>query len=269
MSAPSYPRPRRAGRAGAGAPPRRGPRGDAPRRRRGRGRRPERPRLGRRRARAACRAAHLLAGYGGLPETLAHMRAAGVERVTLQSGSSATASDGTDNAVARYHISPRRRSATRASRRHSCSPTASRPTRWSGAISSPRGTRCAAPFADVAVSAIDPRDIAAVAAHALTAGDLDGRTLRLSGPEALRPADRLRILGEVLGRDLTLAPSPTTRPAPDAHDDAGGLRRRVLLLLRRRHDRRDDGPARPSRRSSAAPPRTFRAWAEEHAGAFR
>jgi uncharacterized protein YbjT (DUF2867 family) len=41
-----------------------------------------------------------------------------------------------------------------------------------------------------------------VAAKALTSDELSGRSLRLSGPEALFPADRVRILGQVLGREL-------------------------------------------------------------------
>ncbi len=48
-------------------------------------------------------AAFLLSGYGGLEETLATMRRAGVERVVLLSSSAAPAGDET-NAVARYHI---------------------------------------------------------------------------------------------------------------------------------------------------------------------
>src|SRR4051812_32919322 len=41
---------------------------------------------------------------------------------------------------------------------------------------------------------------------ALTTGGLDGRSLRLSGPEALLAADRVAILASVLGRDLRLEP---------------------------------------------------------------
>ena len=57
-------------------------------------------------------------------------------------------------------------------------------------------------FADVAVAMIDPHDIAAVAMAALFGDGHEGATYRLTGPEPLRPADRVRILGHVLGRDL-------------------------------------------------------------------
>ena len=62
------------------------------------------------------------------------------------------------------------------------------------------------PFADVPVAMIDPYDIAAVAALALTSDTHDGQVHTLSGPELLRPVDRVRILGEVLGRPLVLEP---------------------------------------------------------------
>jgi uncharacterized protein YbjT (DUF2867 family) len=47
-----------------------------------------------------------------------------------------------------------------------------------------------APFAEVPVAVIDPYDIAAVAAAALTSGGHEGRVYTVSGPESLRPADR-------------------------------------------------------------------------------
>jgi uncharacterized protein YbjT (DUF2867 family) len=65
-----------------------------------------------------------------------------------------------------------------------------------------QGDLIRAPFGDVAIATIDPADIAAVAVKALEGGGLEGRSLRLSGPEALYPADRARLLGSALGRDL-------------------------------------------------------------------
>jgi uncharacterized protein YbjT (DUF2867 family) len=71
-----------------------------------------------------------------------------------------------------------------------------------------------APFAGVRIATIDPYDVAAVAAAALTTGDHAGRSYRLSGPESLLPADRVAILGRVLGRDLTSRRSPMPMPGP-------------------------------------------------------
>jgi uncharacterized protein YbjT (DUF2867 family) len=60
----------------------------------------------------------------------------------------------------------------------------------------------------VVVAMIDPYDSAAVAATALTSDGHEGRVYTVSGPEPLRPADRARILGEALGRDLRFEDQP-------------------------------------------------------------
>jgi len=61
-----------------------------------------------------------------------------------------------------------------------------------------------APYADVALPAVDPIDIAGVAAAALTGDSHAGRTYTLTGPEATSPRRRTDILAEALGERLTL-----------------------------------------------------------------
>ena len=68
------------------------------------------------------------------------------------------------------------------------------------------------PFADIPVAVIDPFDIGAVAARALTEQEHAGRSYRLTGPQALRPAEGLTVLGEVRGR-----PPRTFRDWAHAH----------------------------------------------------
>jgi uncharacterized protein YbjT (DUF2867 family) len=58
------------------------------------------------------------------------------------------------------------------------------------------------PFANVRIATIDPDDLGAVAAAALVSKQHEGRAYRLSGPEALLPEDQVRIVGDVLGREL-------------------------------------------------------------------
>jgi uncharacterized protein YbjT (DUF2867 family) len=213
-------------------------------------------------------AVHLLAGYSGLPEALEHMRTAGVQRVTLQSSSAAPSHDLT-NAVARYHIESE--AAIRASRLAwtFLQPNGfmSNALEWAEPLR--RGDVVAAAFAGVRTAQIDPLDIAAVAAAALTTDAHEGRSYRLSGPEALLAADRLAILGQVLGRDLRLEPQPDrdayaamSARMPKAYVDAffsffvdGTL---------------DESQVLPTvEEVTGRPPRTFRAWAEAHADAFR
>src|SRR5919106_884224 len=64
------------------------------------------------------------------------------------------------------------------------------------------------PFADARVATIDPYDVAAVSAEALTAPGHEGRSYRLSGPESLLPADRVRVLARVLERELRFEAQP-------------------------------------------------------------
>ena len=64
------------------------------------------------------------------------------------------------------------------------------------------------PFADVPIALVDPADVGAVAAAALTDAEHAGRSYRLSGPEALLPEEQVAILGEALGRSLSFEAQP-------------------------------------------------------------
>jgi uncharacterized protein YbjT (DUF2867 family) len=152
---------------------------------------------------AGVRGVHLLSGYQGMPELLAEARRAGVEHIVLQSSSAVPGGD-MNNAVARYHIL-----SETAVRESGLGWTFLQPNsfmsntlQWAPQLRA--GDVVRAPFAGVSVATIDPYDVAAVSAQALTSRNHDGRSYRLSGPESLLPADRLRILGQVLRRDLRL-----------------------------------------------------------------
>jgi uncharacterized protein YbjT (DUF2867 family) len=62
-----------------------------------------------------------------------------------------------------------------------------------------------APFGDVALPAVDPSDIAEVAAAALVDDGHAGRTYALTGPAAVSPRERTQALAEALGVPLTFA----------------------------------------------------------------
>jgi uncharacterized protein YbjT (DUF2867 family) len=151
------------------------------------------------------RGVHLLAGYRDLSALLDEMRRAGVEHVVLQSSSAVPGGD-MGNAVARYHIL-----SEQAIRESGLPWTFLQPDsfmsnalQWVPQLRA--GDVVRAPFAEVRVATIDPYDVAAVSAAALTSNGHAGRSYRLSGPESLKPADRLGILAEVLGRELRLEP---------------------------------------------------------------
>jgi uncharacterized protein YbjT (DUF2867 family) len=213
------------------------------------------------------RGAFLLAGYDRMPDTLAELRRAGVERVVLLSASSVLSTD-EDNAVSAYH-----RASEAAVRESGLAWTFLRPhtfmsntLRWVQQLRAGDVVREA--FGDVAVSAIDPGDIAAVAVAALTADGHAGQAYRLTGPEALRPGDRVRILGAALGRPLQFEPIPDDVAREEM--SAAMPQKYVDAFFRFFVDGTlDESPVLPTvQEVLGRPPRTFAQWADAHAGAF-
>lgn len=210
----------------------------------------------------------LLSGYEGLDETLANMAEAGVERIVLLSGGAAVATH-TDNPISQYMIR-----SEQAVARAEVAWTIVRPyefmsnaLRWVQQCQD--GDLVRAPFANVRVAVIDPRDIAAVAATALLAEGHEGRSYRLSGPRALVPEDRVRILAKALGRELRFEAQPDAEARaemsasmPPEYVDAfmnfyvnGWVAESQVLATVEQITGRE--------------PRTFEQWALENADAFR
>ena len=208
----------------------------------------------------------LLSGYddAGL---VREMKSAGVSRAALLSSSSAPTGD-LSNAVAAYHIRSEQ------ALEQSGIPVAllrpnsfmSNALRWLPQIRSESTIREA--FADVAIATNDPRDIAAVAAVDLLADAPETHAYRITGPEALRPAERVAILGEVLGREL--------RFEPLSNEDA---RREMSASMPPQYvdaffdffveGAVDETTVLPTVLGvTGRPPRTFREWADEHAAEF-
>jgi uncharacterized protein YbjT (DUF2867 family) len=210
----------------------------------------------------------LLPGYLDMPGVLAAARNASVSRVVQLSGSSAGSGD-TGNAISAYMIR------TEDAVRDGGLPwTILRPfgfmtnaLEWAPQLQA--GDVVRAPFGGVRIAVIDPADIAAVAATALLEDGHAGRVYTLSGPESFLPADRVRVLGEVLGRDLRFEAQPDdeawtdmTARMPEAYVRAffdfyvnGSL---------------DESPVLPTvQEVTGRPPRTFAEWARAHADAFR
>jgi hypothetical protein len=143
----------------------------------------------------------LLSGYRDMPGVLARARSAGVERVVLLSGGAAVAVD-TGSPISQYMIR-----SEEAVREAGSDWTILRPyefmsnsLRWSAQVRS--GDVVRAPFADVSVAVIDPRDIAETAVTALVDGGHEGECYRLSGPQSLLPEERVRMLAAALERGL-------------------------------------------------------------------
>jgi uncharacterized protein YbjT (DUF2867 family) len=138
--------------------------------------------------------------------------------------------------------------------------------RWKAAIAT--GDTLRLPFASVRTATVDPFDIAAVAAAALTKDGHDQQVYLPTGPQALLPEEQVEILARVLGRDLRFEAQPdgeareemsASMPAEyvDAFFDfyvAGTL---------------DESRVRPTVEAvTRRPPRTFEQWARNHAAEF-
>jgi uncharacterized protein YbjT (DUF2867 family) len=212
-------------------------------------------------------AVFLLPGFRDMPGVLAQILKAGVARVVLLSGGSAGNNDA-NNAISRYMA----RSET-AVKESGLPWTFLRPAafmsntlRWAPELRN--GDVVREPFANIRVANIDPYDIAAVAVEALLTPAHEGNIYYLSGPESLLPADRLAILGAVLGRTLTLralspdeARAELTATMPAEYVDAF-FRFYIDGTL-------DESAVRPTvEEITGRPPRTFRQWATTHADAF-
>jgi uncharacterized protein YbjT (DUF2867 family) len=220
-----------------------------------------------RRAAEGATAAFLLSGYTGIDASLASLGDAGVERVVLLS-SSAAPTGKLDNAVAAYHIR-----SERAVRESGLPWTFLQPNsfmsnayRWLPQLRN--GDVIRAPFAEVAISVIDPNDLGAVAARALTTPDHEGQSYRLSGPEALRPAEQVAILAKYAGRDLRFegqtdeeARAEMEQAMPREYVDAFFEFFSEGLI--------DETTVHPTvKQVTGRDPHSFEQWAEAHADAF-
>ena len=213
-------------------------------------------------------AAFLLSGYEGIDASLPSLADAGVERVVLLS-SSAAPTGKLDNAVAKYHILSERAVGDSGLPWTVLQPNSfmTNAYRWLPQLEN--GNVVRGPFAEVAISTIHPDDLGAVAARALTTGEHEGRTYRLSGPEALRPAEQVLIVAKYAGRDLSFegqsddeARAEMEQAMPKPYVDAFFEFFSDGLV--------DETTVHPTvKQVTGSEPRTFEQWAEAHADAIR
>ncbi|MEC3973849.1 NAD(P)H-binding protein [Amycolatopsis sp. H20-H5] len=211
--------------------------------------------------------AFLLGGYDDMPGVLAALREAGVEHVALLS-SRCVIGGQESNVVTAMHLTGEAQ--VRAS---GLAWTFLRPSgflsntlRWIPQLKA--GDVVREPFADVPITGIDPRDIAAVAAAALTTPGHDGQAYAITGPEPLLPADRLRTLGKVLGRDLTLEGLSNDEARAEMSTRIPGKYVDAFFRFFVGGEFDDSAVTTTVREVTGREPRRFGQWAEEHAEAF-
>jgi len=121
------------------------------------------------------------------------------------------------------------------------------------------------------VAPIDPQDIAAVAALALTQSGHDGQIYELTGPELITTGEQVEILSHVLDKPLRYVDVP-----PDAAREEmlkSGIPaifvEAITELYARMREGRGALKTDTFERVTGRKPRTFEAWCREHVAAFQ
>jgi uncharacterized protein YbjT (DUF2867 family) len=219
------------------------------------------------RALSGCQTLFLLAGFADIAGLLAAARAAGVQRVALLSAGAVEDGDET-NAVVAMNVASER--AVRAS---GLGWTILRPSgfqsnalRWLPQLAA--GDIVRDPFPDVPIALVDPADLGAAAVTVLEGGH-DGETLRLTGPEALRPAEQMAIVAAATGRPIRIQ----AQPQSEAREEMRATMPEPFVdaLFRFFADGEyDDGRVDPTLPGLLGRPAgTLAAWAARHADRFR
>ncbi|WP_437683541.1 NAD(P)H-binding protein [Sorangium sp. So ce131] len=123
------------------------------------------------------------------------------------------------------------------------------------------------PHGDGKTAPIAPRDIGAVAARAMVAQDLLGEALELTGPELLSTPEQVEILARVLGtplRRVDVSVDAAKRRMIEAGTPAS-LAEAVGELIERIRAGNAAVQTDTVERVTGRKPRTFEAWAREHA----
>jgi uncharacterized protein YbjT (DUF2867 family) len=126
------------------------------------------------------------------------------------------------------------------------------------------------PYGDAVTAMVHEADIAAVAARALVEEGHAGRTYGLTGPERLSTRDKVRIIGEAIGREVPFV-ELTEEQAREKMAAEGQPEEMIEFLI----NVFGNVPEEPNivnsnvEKVTGRPARTFAQWAAEHTDAFR
>ncbi len=110
----------------------------------------------------------------------------------------------------------------------------------------------------------EPQSLAA----ALLTARHDGQAYRVSGPQRLLPADRVRILAAVLGRDLRFAAQSDTEARAEMSTNTPAEYVNAFFSFYAGGALDESQVLPPVQDVMGTPPRTFEQWATAHAHAF-
>jgi len=204
--------------------------------------------------------AFMMSGYAAEAQLLADL---GTGHAALLSASSVPLAEG-GNAMAVYH-----RDSEEAVKASHAAWTIVRPcslqsnvTRWKDQLDA--GEVIRAPFGDVAVAMIDPADVAAVLATSLIEPGHAGKTYRVSGPEALTPADQVAIVAEVLERALRFEAVPDEDARATLPTQMGQAYADAQFDIFRGHPHYESDIQRTIEQVLGRPPGRLRGWLERN-----
>ncbi|MCD0445639.1 NAD(P)H-binding protein [Glycomyces sp. A-F 0318] len=139
---------------------------------------------------------------------------------------------------------------------------------WAAAVKAEGAIR--EPFGDRVSAMVHPADIGAVAAKVLLDGGYDGRSLVITGPEAVTVQEKVRLLGEAIGRELAFV-ELTVEEAHAKWRGEGMGDDMIAFLTEALGNTPEEGKtvAPTVEQVTGRKARGFAEWAAEHAEAFR
>jgi (4-alkanoyl-5-oxo-2,5-dihydrofuran-3-yl)methyl phosphate reductase len=118
---------------------------------------------------------------------------------------------------------------------------------------------------------IAPEDVASVAVKCLTQSNFDGRTLHLTGAEALSVPEQVALLSQVLSRPIRCVDVSVQQAVENLiRSGMSAISARYVEEIYEREGRGEGSKiTRDFVEITAKAPKTFRAWAEDHSKNFR
>ncbi|WP_326766198.1 NAD(P)H-binding protein [Streptomyces sp. NBC_01591] len=211
----------------------------------------------------------LYADPSGIDAFLSAAETAGVGHIVLLSSSSALAPDAHDNPIAASHHAVEQALTASPLTTTLLRPGAFASNAYQWAQSVRAHGSVDLPYPDSHTSPIDGTDIAEAALAVLTDPRLQGAAYHLTGPESLTAAEQVGLLAAASGRPITVN---TVTGAAWKESMAAFLPEPIADALLAYSAASDGSPAEvtgDTEKLTGHPARTFAAWAEEHAAAFR
>lgn len=126
------------------------------------------------------------------------------------------------------------------------------------------------PFARAAMALIDPRDVARVAARALTLDGHHGAVYELTGPEAISKLEQTGVISETIGRSVLFEESSPADARVELTSRGWPSQLVDEILLTQRDLVENPDPTTPTVENvTGTPPGSFQSWVTDHAHRFK